>query len=798
MNEPAPNPSAQAQDNIVEDVHIVGDNTVFTFAPVQIGTKIETQIVQISVDIITQRPLIKASPYRGLKRFNFSDRDRFFGRDRLIAQLLQAVNQSSFSLVLGASGSGKSSVLRAGVIPELKKSLEPVTQFYDFVLTPNNNPFDSLYRCLLSEEKDYNFRRTDVELAMKVGANTLSQVISKLKQENERWLIFIDQFEELFTLCQDLETRKSFIDGIVQVATAGDSSVRLVLAMRADFLEQFSFYPALGALGNQSNIHLVTEMHPDALCQAIEQPAALNGVVFEEGLVKQIIGDVEGQSGYLPLLQYTLNLLWNTECKTIGADGRANIDRRTLHKSSYTKLGGVKGALQQHINGIYGSLSKEEKLATQKIFLKLVDVSKNEERGTEWRPIRRRANKSEFVGQLELKVLHDFINKNLLVSNQLQGAQQPTVEVAHEILFSSWETLRIWIGDNREAISLRNRLNHDVKLWEENKKAESELWNGSKLEKVLELRKDSIFIQVLGGFDNLANEFINASVKKRDRQQQIKITVASIISVLSITVLIASGFAWLKAQEAEESFRKFLLGIDPFKPELLEKLPSYLKYANQLKRPEKLDLVLAYHRRILSASDELQSYIELNPKEHSKLFQKAKTLEIRGQAEKSIIQVITEYQLPKIRELLRSGQRGRRKTEAELERDRRKINPNFNPEKDEIYDYLNLEDNFTEGALRDTYGVLMGKFGLGADGNGNGMLDKNEASRIPCILLKELEEVWKQETNHHCGWYGKNFEVAPECQQLEGHTLTTLIFEPPYDIVLDRFDQCRIGKDNSG
>ena len=173
-------------------------------------------------------------------------------------------------------------------------------------------------------------------------------------------------------------------------------------------------------------------------------------------------------------------------------------------------------------------------------------------------------------------------------------------------------------------------------------------------------------------------------------------------------------------------------------------------------------------------------------------------MEIRGQAEKSIIQVITEYQLPKIRELLRSGQRGRRKTEAELERDRRKINPNFNPEKDEIYDYLNLEDNFTEGALRDTYGVLMGKFGLGADGNGNGMLDKNEASRIPCILLKELEEVWKQETNHHCGWYGKNFEVAPECQQLEGHTLTTLIFEPPYDIVLDRFDQCRIGKDNSG
>jgi hypothetical protein len=260
---------------------------------------------------VTQQPLIKNSPYQGLKRFNLKDRDRFFGRDKLIARLFEAVNRSNFSLVLGASGSGKSSVVRAGLIPELKKSLESQT-FYDFIFTPNQDPFDSLYRCLLSEEKDYSFSKAEAEIALESKANTLTKVISTLKKDEERWLIFVDQFEELFTICDDPDKRKNFIAGLVEVAKSGNSSVKIVLAMRSDFLEQFSFYSDLGAIANQNNIHLVTEMYPDELRQAIEQPAAKHGVVFEEGLVEQIVKEVEGQKGYLPLLQYTLNLLWES------------------------------------------------------------------------------------------------------------------------------------------------------------------------------------------------------------------------------------------------------------------------------------------------------------------------------------------------------------------------------------------------------------------------------------------------------------------------------------------------------
>ena len=161
--------------------------------------------------------------------------------------------------------------------------------------------------------------------------DTLTELISTLRKDGEQWLIFVDQFEELFTICDNPDKRKNFIEGLVQVANSKDTSVRIVLAMRADFLEQLSSYPDLGVIVNQNNIHLVTDMHSDELRQAIEQPAARHGVVFEEGLVEQIIKEVEGQKGYLPLLQYTLNLLWQSECRTIGADGCPEIEDRTLN-----------------------------------------------------------------------------------------------------------------------------------------------------------------------------------------------------------------------------------------------------------------------------------------------------------------------------------------------------------------------------------------------------------------------------------------------------------------------------------
>jgi WD40 repeat protein len=529
MNQPNSERESQEQKNVLKQNKIEGD---VTFAPIQTKIYIETQIVEISTEKVTQKPLNKASPYKGLKKFNQSDRQYFFGRDALIAKLLNAVNKSSFSLILGASGSGKSSTVRAGLIPELKPYIKSPQKFYDFIFTPNQDPFESLHRCLLNEEKDHRFGESDVEFVREGKSNTLSQLI-RLKKDEEQWLLFIDQFEQLF-IDTDLENRKNFIEGIVRVAKKGDSSVRILLAMRSDFLEQFSFYSTLGAIANENNIHLVTEMYSDELRQAIEQPAAKHGVVFEPGLVEQIIKEVEGQSGYLPLLQYTLDLLWEKECRTKADDGRLHIEDRTLNKINYAALEGVRGALQKRVDEIYKNICAENQqgeLVTKQIFLKLVNIVESDSGS---RAVSRRGYRSEFIGDLVESILQRFIDENLLVSdyeysseeklavkNNSQPTQNATIEIAHEILLSSWEQLKRWVEEEKEAIILKNWLADETRRWlqvraENEPKASDELLKGSRLEQILEFRQNHAF-EKLGGLAQEENEFINASIERRDR-----------------------------------------------------------------------------------------------------------------------------------------------------------------------------------------------------------------------------------------------------------------------------------------
>jgi len=563
MSQPIPDRQSQEQDNLLKDTNVGRD---LTFAPVQ--NIIQTQIIQSLLEVVTQRKLNKNSPYQGMKRFNFKDRERFFGRDKLIARLFEAVNRSNLSLVLGASGSGKSSVVRAGLIPELKKSLES-EKFYDFIFTPNQDPFDSLYRCLLSEEKDYNFSKIEAEIILEAKADSWTKMISTLKKKDERWLIFVDQFEELFTY-NEPEKCKNFIEGIVKTANSGDSSVKIVLAMRADFLEDLSAYPDLGAIANQNNIHLVTEMYSDELREAIEQPAARHGVVFEEGLVEQIIKEVEGQKGFLPLLQYTLNLLWETECQTIAADGRPHIEDRTLNKTSYAALEGVRGALQKHINQIYQNLNQDEQTATKQVFLKLVNIIETDSGS---KIVSRRAYRDEFVSESVNKTLNRFIDEKLLVSSSDSTTetekvvvsknsllkQSASIEIAHEILLSSWDVLKGWFEQEKEAIIIKNWLASETRRWqkirlENESKANDELLKGSRLVQVVEFRNKNAF-ENIGGLRPEENQFIDISVEQQERQQKEKERLRQRImlglSAGFIGALSLSGFAGWQWRQAE-------------------------------------------------------------------------------------------------------------------------------------------------------------------------------------------------------------------------------------------------------
>ena len=509
------------QEQVLGDVRVDGDNTTFT--TIQAGENVtltQTKIIQISVDEIKTRKLITTSPYKGLRTFEPEDKALFFGRDQFLAELINELEQTNFILLLGASGSGKSSVIRAGLIPWLQQKWG--NEFVSLVLTPDSDPFDSLYSSLITR----GYKQAEARIARSAAEDTLSQVVRQLKPTEAFWLVFVDQFEELFTL-SEAEKQDQFITSLVELSKerANDPLLKIVATMRADFLDQLDPAPAnqIASL-TQKHRPMITQMHPDELRLAIEQPAAHHGVVFEKGLVKEIIENVQGRAGYLPLLQYTLHRLWETDAENDG------LQDHTLNILSYRRLGGVRGALQQRVDRIYQEFSRNEQDATKRIFLKLVQIGKDEATGTDWKPFRRRAYRSEFAKDLENPVLQKLINERLLVSNEdatldnsSSGVQRSTVEIAHEILLTSWTKLNGWIKQYREEITLRNRLNDDVKQWKITQ-SDDELWSGRKLDTVVKLRGDPEFVEILGGFSPDANEFIDASVgfANRKRQEQIQ------------------------------------------------------------------------------------------------------------------------------------------------------------------------------------------------------------------------------------------------------------------------------------
>lgn len=499
-----------------KNVQVHGEGNILTFN--------QTEILKITEREITSRELIKTSPYKGLEAFKSRDKELFFGRDNFITTLVNELEQTNLILLLGASGSGKSSVVKAGLIPWLERTHG--NEFINLNFTPDADPFVSFHAKLLG-----NYSQKEAEIAREINSETLVKVANNLKQADEFWFIFIDQFEELFTT-SDQNKRREFINGLMKLSQAKLSNLKIMATIRADFFERLSEFPQL-VEATQKHRPMIVEMQSNELRLAIEQPAAHHGIIFEAGLVDKIISEVQGQAGCLPLLQYTLNLIWQDEVKT------GSIHDRVLNLSTYEKLGGVRGALQQHVDSIYKNFSPSEKQATQRIFLKLVGIGENAESGIEWKPVRRRAMLSEFRDD-ERDVLLKLVNDNLLVSNadlsktdSKKGffgfpksvKSNSTVEIAHEILLTCWDKLKNWIEKNRQGIAIRNRLYEDVKRWQD-RKPEDELWSGSKLEQVLELRNDDNFNQVLGGFNTIANQFIDASVGLDDRQLRRTIIIA--------------------------------------------------------------------------------------------------------------------------------------------------------------------------------------------------------------------------------------------------------------------------------
>jgi WD40 repeat protein/class 3 adenylate cyclase len=359
-------------------------------------------------------------PYKGLVPFQPDDADVFFGREQLVDDLVGRLEEAPFLAVVGPSGSGKSSLVRAGVVPALQRRDEALQTA---LFSPGEHP------------------------------------LSALAAVGDGDLLVVDQFEEVFTLCRDEEERGAFIDALLDAAERG---TRVVVALRADFYGHCAAYPRFAAALKQQQ-ELVGPMNEEELRRAIERPAEHAGLLLEPGLVEAILRDVAGQPGALPLLSHSLLETWKRR------------SGRMLTLIGYLHAGGVQGAIAKTAETVYrDALSAEQQALARNIFLRLTELGE----GTE--DTRRRVAISELTPRREQADDVDEVLRTL-ADARLVTIGEGTVEVAHEALIRHWPTLRAWLDEDREGRLVHRRLTEASQEWEATARDQALLYRGTRL-----------------------------------------------------------------------------------------------------------------------------------------------------------------------------------------------------------------------------------------------------------------------------------------------------------------------------
>ncbi|MEM7553029.1 MAG: S-layer homology domain-containing protein [Cyanobacteria bacterium P01_A01_bin.84] len=472
-------------------------------------------------------------PYRGLFHFSPNDADVFFGREVFVQELFVSTQTRNFIPVLGASGSGKSSVVLAGLVPKLQN--EGHWLFTHF--RPGSDPFYALAESLVplytsGDSTEQIIQAGKLAQSIRDGRITLPDILSHIqkKHPNHRVLLIADQFEELYTLCTDQKIRRSFVDTLLACFQSSSSRPQynhvLVTTMRADFLGNALSYPQFGDLLQNADVK-IRSMNHEELTQVIEKPAEKLGVSFEGGLVKRILDDVEDEPGNLPLLEFALTELWKRR------------ESKQLTHVAYEAIGEVQGALARHADENYRKLSQTEQEQVRRIFIQLVRPGE----GTE--DTRRLATKAELSGSCWGLVKH-LADARLVVTSR-NGAEQETVEVVHEALIRNWGELRQWMDTDRNFRAWQERLRVGMYQWQQMQRDEGALLRGAGLAEAEEKLK-----QRSEDLSKGEQEFIQASVALRDREQKQRERARRwTISLLAGGLVLAlglSGFSWIQWQ----------------------------------------------------------------------------------------------------------------------------------------------------------------------------------------------------------------------------------------------------------
>jgi WD40 repeat protein len=463
---------------------------------IAIGRDARVDIRKIYGDIIVRvdslediPPVAGPPPYKGLAYFTEKDAHLFFGREALSEKIIQRLQNEQFLAILGASGSGKTSLLRAGVVPRIRRQNWLVR-----IITPTADPLLQLANALIPEDAALN-AAGEMEEAMLQSRESLQLAAKRavIHGDAEHMLLIVDQFEELFTLCHDEGRQIAFLENLLHAAQQ-EGVLTIIIGLRADMYDRALHFSGLRDLLAERQIP-VGPMERGELLRIIAEPAKVGGWGFVEGLVEQILDDVGSEPGRLPLLSHALIETWEGRRGTV------------MTLSGYRAAGGVEGAIAQTAEEMFKQFSNEQVLTAAAIVLSLTELGE----GTE---ITRRVASREEIARIpgSEAVLELMVKARLVTMDSQQ------VQVAHEALLRRWPRLQDWLQDNQDRLRLERRLAREAMEWAEDLNRDTgALYRGARLAQALEWADEGML-----SLSPLSEAFLQASREEAEREQRMQ------------------------------------------------------------------------------------------------------------------------------------------------------------------------------------------------------------------------------------------------------------------------------------
>ena len=471
------------------------------------------------------RPLIEGpNPYRGLYAFNETDAEVFFGREVLVSELVSHLTRAPFVAVVGPSGSGKSSTVRAGLLPRLRAAGAIVA-----TMSPGTRPVAELEVALTRVAAA---PVPDLPDLLRDDAGALARSLRDVLSDDSPLVLVVDQFEEAFTI-SDAADRDLLLAGLCHALDRGNGQLRVVVTARADFLGPILDHRLIGEQV-RDNTRLVAPLSADELHEAIVEPAAGVGVAVEPALVSALVADATGEPGSLPLLQFALTELYEHR-----VEGTMTLD-------AYERLGRLTSVLSQRADEIYAGLAMEDQEASRRLFSRLITP------GEGAADTRRRALRTE-LATVPTTLLEVYGRVRLLSFDRDPLTREPTVEVAHEALIGEWPRLRAWVDEDREGLRALRHLSVATAEWEAKDCDAGELYHGSRLAAAEEWAAYHP-----GELSPAEAAFLEASRDARDaharheRRQVRRLRLLAVSVGLIALVAIVAGFVALRQRQAAD------------------------------------------------------------------------------------------------------------------------------------------------------------------------------------------------------------------------------------------------------